>query len=185
MPLVLNDPEAEAKNDTRVNRYNKELLSEIILKSKLLLGNIGIHVDPEKIRFKVIDNQEMHQMYPTMQCAGLTQVISIQNHTHNIWLLEDMYYINLLATCSHEMGHTWCRDHQIKFTKMEEEGFCELIAYHVLKTQCSKIGSYYMKCMLNGNDPIYNDGLRHMKKQFEIFGSWFKFLGYIKLSRVY
>ena len=92
-------------------------------------------------------------------------------------------YIFLLSVVAHEMGHTWCRDNKIHFSQMEEEGFCELLAYHVLSTQFSKLGNEWRTLMMNNPDEIYGNGLRFMKSQLDnCKGSWFKFRAMIKLK---
>lgn len=183
MAIYLKDEELERLNDTPIDRYNTELLHQIIRRAELLLSNIGVRVTPGKIVFKVVDENEMHGLYPKMKASGLTCSISISEKTHKIWLLENLPYIGLLSVVAHEMGHVWCSDHRIRLSRMEEEGFCQLLAYHVLSTQFSKHGNSWMKWMLEDPDLIYGDGLRHMKKQFSICGTWMKFLGFMRLSK--
>lgn len=187
MAGYLKDEKAECINDSIVDQNDTVKLQEIIRKAELLLGNIGLRVEPSRITFKIVDQKKMNSQLQSenQTVVGLTWPISISDKLHIIWLLENRSYIFLLSVVAHEMGHTWCRDHHVRFSKMEEEGFCELIAYHVLSTQFSKLGSSWMQRMIQNPDPIYGDGLRHMKKQFEICGrSWFKFLGFIRLGRV-
>lgn len=87
-----------------------------------------------------------------------------------------------MSVVAHEMGHTWCRDQRIKLSQIEEEGLCELISYHVLSTQFSKLGNAWKASMLSKPDPVYGDGLRLMLKKFETCKqSWPKFLAFLKL----
>lgn len=190
MKVSLKDEEAERLNDTIVDRTDTEMLKGIIHKAELLLGNIGIRVDADDILFQVVNNDEMNQLHPVFQSVvGLTCPISIVGKKHKIWLLENQTYIYLLSVVAHEMTHTWCRDNKIEFypvsengLRMKEEGLCELVAFHVLSTQFSKLGNAWKDAMLKNPDPIYGDGFRLMKKQLEARGnSWVKFLGYIKL----
>lgn len=144
---------------------------------------IGIKVNANDIIFEMVDKTEMNELKPELRnVVGLTCPISVEGKTHKIWLLENRTYIYLMAVVAHEMGHTWCRDQRIKLSQMEEEGLCELISYHVLSTQFSKLGNAWKTTMLSNPDPIYGDGLRLMLKKFETCKySWKKFLAFLKL----
>lgn len=180
----LKDEEAERLNDSIVDRYDYLKLNQIINNAKLLLGSIGIKVNPENIIFEIATKKDMNRNSKKNNIIGLAFPVSVEGEKHKIMLLENQSYIVLLSVVAHEMGHTWCWDHCMNFTKKEEEGFCELLAYHVLSTQFSKIGNYHLKLMIQNPDPIYGEGLRMMKKRFESFGeSWFKFIGFLKLSK--
>jgi uncharacterized protein YjaZ len=184
MAKSLKDEEAEKLNDSLVNKSDSKKLSQIIHKAELLLGNIGIRVNPENIIFEIVTQQKLEHLNPKIQnIVGLSCPISVEGKLHKIWLLENQTYIYLLSVVTHEMGHTWCRDNNLHFSLMEEEGFCELLAYHVLSTQFSKLGNEWRILMMNNPDKIYGDGLRLMKKQLDDCGeSWFKFRAMIKLK---
>ena len=175
--------EEERLNDSLVNKSDQLKLNQIIHKAELLLGNIGINVDSKYISFEIVNSTQIKELQPTMHnVVGLTCPISVEGKLHKIWLLENRTYIFLLSVVAHEMGHTWCRDNKLKLSQMEEEGFCELLAYHVLSTQFSKLGNAWKLSMLQNPDPIYGDGLRYMKQQLENNkGSWFKFRALLKL----
>lgn len=183
MASSLKDEEAEKLNDSLVNKSDSEKLNQIIHKAELLLGNIGIKVNPNDIIFEIVTQQKLERLQPKIQnVVGLTCPISIEGKFHKIWLLENQTYIFLLSVVAHEMGHTWCRDNKLTLSHMEEEGFCELLAYHVLSTQFSKWGNTWKLSMLQNPDPIYGDGLRYMKQKLENNkGSWFKFRAMLKL----
>lgn len=183
MAKSFNDREVERLNDSIVNKSDSVKLNQIIHKTELLLGNIGISVNPDDIAFEVVNRREMCHLQPDMQnTVGLTCPISVEGKLHKIWLLENQTYIFLLSVVAHEMGHTWCRDNRIVLSQMQEEGFCELLAYHVLSTQFSKSGNVWKERMLHNPDPIYGDGLRYMLDQFEkCHNSWFKFRAMLKL----
>lgn len=184
MASSLKDEEAEKLNDSLVNKSDSVKLNQIIHKAELLLGNIGIRVNPDDIIFEIVTQQKLDRLQPKMQnVVGLTCPISVEGKLHRIWLLENQTYIFLLSVVTHEMGHTWCRDNKIHFSQMEEEGFCELLAYHVLSTQFSKLGNKWRTLMMNNPDEIYGNGLRFMKSQLDnCKGSWFKFRAMIKLK---
>ena len=155
MASSLKDEEAEKLNDSLVNKSDSDKLSQIIHKAELLLGNIGIKVNPDDIIFEIVTQQKLDRLQPKMQnVVGLTCPISVEGKLHRIWLLENQTYIFLLSVVAHEMGHTWCRDNNIRFSQMEEEGFCELLAYHVLSTQFSKLGNEWRISMMNNPDKI-------------------------------
>lgn len=181
----LKDDEAERLNDSIVNRHDTVKLNQIIHKAELLLRNIGVKVNAVDIIFEIVEQDELNRLHPDMQrVVGSTCPVCIEGKCHKIWLLENCTYIFLLSVVAHEMGHTWCRDHRIKLSNMEEEGFCELLAYHVLSTQFSKFGNSWKISMMQNPDPVYGDGLRYMKKQLDICGnSWMKFLGLMKMCR--
>lgn len=184
MAKSFNDEEEERLNDSLVNKSDQLKLNQIIHKAELLLGNIGIAVDSKCISFEIVNSTEIKKLQPTMQnVVGLTCPISVEGKLHKIWLLENRTYIFLLSVVAHEMGHTWCRDNRLNLSLMEEEGFCELLAYHVLSTQFSKLGNAWKLSMLQNPDPIYGDGLRYMINQLENNkGSWFKFRALLKLK---
>ena len=165
---TFNDEEEERLNDSLVNKSDQLKLNQIIHKAELLLGNIGIAVDSKCISFEIVNSIEIKKLQPTMHnVVGLTCPISVDRKLHKIWLLENRTYIFLLSVVAHEMGHTWCRDNRLNLSLMEEEGFCELLAYHVLSTQFSKLGNAWKLSMLQNPDPIYGDGLRYMKQKLE------------------
>ena len=184
MAKSLKDEEAEKLNDSLVNKSDTEKLVQIIHKAELLLGNLGFYVDSKNISFEIIDKEQLKVLNPSSQSVvGFTCPISLDGKHHTIWLLENHSYIFLLSVVAHEMGHTWCRDNKIHFSQMEEEGFCELLAYHVLSTQFSKLGNEWRTLMMNNPDEIYGNGLRFMKSQLDnCNGSWFKFRAMIKLK---
>ena len=177
MASSLKDEEAEKLNDSLVNISDSDKLSQIIHKAELLLGNIGIRVNPDDIIFEIVTQQKLDRLQPKMQnVVGLTCPISVEGKLHRIWLLENQTYIFLLSVVAHEMGHTWCYDNKLSLSKMEEEGFCELLAFYVLSTQFSKLGNAWKITMMQNPDPIYGDGFRYMKKQLDnCKGSWIKF----------
>ena len=185
MAKSLVDKEEERLNDSLVNKSDSEKLEQIIHKAELLLNNIGINVDPKNIVFEIVDSKELKKHQPTMDnIVGLTCPISREGKCHKIWLLENQTYIYLLSVVAHEMGHTWWYDNRLQTSQMEEEGFCELLAFYVLSTQFSKLGNAWKVSMINNPDPIYGDGLRYMKQLFDnCNGSWFKFRAFIKLTR--
>ena len=56
MASSLKDEEAEKLNDSLVNKSDSDKLSQIIHKAELLLGNIGIRVNPDDIIFEIVIN---------------------------------------------------------------------------------------------------------------------------------
>lgn len=179
----MKDDEAERLNDSIVNKSDIVKLNQIIHKTELLLNNIGIKVNANDIIFEIINQEELDRLKPEIRnVVGLTCPISVEGKLHKIWLLENRTYIFLMSVVAHEMGHTWCRDQRLKLSQIEEEGLCELIAYHVLSTQFSKLGNAWKEAMLVNPDPIYGNGLRLMLKKLDTFKkSWIKFLAFLKL----
>lgn len=186
--IHLKDDELEKINDSIVSKSDETALEGIIEKAHRLLCNIGVKTERDCIIFKMMSPEAMMiqiegDVVP-QQAVGICWNISISGKKHIIWLLENIQHIFLLSVVAHEMGHVWCRNHHLKLQKIEEEGFCELLGYHILSTQYSKIGNHYKKEMIENPHPIYGAGLRLMKEKFENFnGSWTKFLGFIKLSK--
>lgn len=183
MAKSIKDIEAERLNDSIVNKSDSVKLNQIIHKTELLLGNIGIKVNSEYIIFEIVDQEELNRLKPEIRnVVGLTCPICVEGKYHKIWLLEDRAYIYLMSVVAHEMGHTWCRDQGFKYSQFEEEGFCELLAYYVLSTQFSRLGNAWKEAMLVNSDPIYGDGLKFMLNKFNSCKqSWTKFIALLKL----
>ena len=87
MASSLKDEEAEKLNDSLVNKSDSDKLSQIIHKAELLLGNIGIKVNPDDIIFEIVTQQKLDRLQPKMQnVVGLTCSISLYGKLHIILL---------------------------------------------------------------------------------------------------
>ena len=53
---------------------------------------------------------------------------------------------------------------------MENEGFCQVLSYYVLRTEFSKEGNKEAEMIQRFADEVYGDGFRLMQRKLECLG---------------
>jgi hypothetical protein len=69
------------------------------------------------------------------------------------------------GVCIHELGHVWLVQHNVvNLPTVDEEGFCELLAYRHYMAIGSKADLFYARRIAENGDPIYGDGFRKLNE---------------------
>jgi hypothetical protein len=75
------------------------------------------------------------------------------------------------AVVVHELGHAWLQNNQVRdLEKIEEEGFCEVLAYRFLRESKHPSAAIHASFMFDNLDPIYGDGFRQVQELVERVG---------------
>ncbi|MDO8608847.1 MAG: protein DA1 [Phaeospirillum sp.] len=65
---------------------------------------------------------------------------------------------------AHELGHVWAAENNLLLGTVEEEGLCEVIAYHWY-TRHGTLGAERLAAAIETSpSPVYGDGFRMMRK---------------------
>lgn len=98
-------------------------------------------------------------------------------HRHDIYLLSSLNNTKRKGVLAHELGHVWLQEHRspLRNSRMENEGFCEVLAYKIFGIINNVEAHLLRRGMLFGRTPIYSDGFRMMKRRAEEMG-WEAFL---------
>lgn len=96
---------------------------------------------------------------------------SRSRYSCEITIHENLPYLLFKGVLAHELLHSWIALYAIRLPDNEEEGFCNLGKFLVLKQEKSKEADYLIQWILEENkDPVYGDGFRLMKKRLEKLG---------------
>ena len=82
---------------------------------------------------------------------------------------------------AHEVGHTWINHNHIAVSKMENEGFCQLLAYQILYSDFALASNNDMVALSQWKDEVYGDGFRLMKSKLDSLG-WGQLLMLLQFS---
>ena len=98
-------------------------------------------------------------------------------HRHDIYLLSSLSNTKRKGVLAHELGHVWLQEHRspLRHLRVENEGFCELLAYKIFGAINTSEARLLRRGMLAGRIPIYSDGFRMMRRRAEDMG-WEAFL---------
>ncbi len=143
------------------------------------LAEIGINLDPHNISIRLAPAKVLKERVSrTSRPIGLAQTVYRNGKMYHTILLQDgMPKIIFIEVLSHELGHVWINENDLdkRLTQQEDEGFCELIAYHMMKLSASKVGDNIADNLIKNSDPIYGEGLRIMKARKDKLG-WEKMI---------
>lgn len=148
-----------------VNISDTKLFEEAINKALQLLDNVGIIPDRQRIKFELVTRKQMDAYGETY--IGLHFNYGYAN---KIWVVEKQSLLNVISTLAHEIGHAWISQNGIKLTDMENEGFCQVLSYYVLRTEFSKEGNKEAEMIQRFADEVYGDGFRLMLRKLECLG---------------
>lgn len=165
-------------SDKRLNHLlyigDEETFNIAIDRAAQLLDNVGIILDRNRIKFELVTHEQMDTY--EKDCVGLHFDLGFGS---KIWAVEKQTLLSTIATLAHEMGHAWVCQNKIKVTKMENEGFCQVLSYYVLCTEFSVEGNYEANLVKNYADEVYGDGFRLMQRKLDCLG-WKQFIMLLK-----
>ena len=75
----------------------------------------------------------------------------------------------------------YCNENKIKISKMENEGFCQLLAYQILYSDFAESSNKNMLALREWKDEVYGDGFRLMKTKLDSLG-WSQLLMLLQFS---
>lgn len=165
-------------SDKRLNKpvhiSDKQLFEEAINKALQLLDNVGIIIDRKRIKFEIVTRKQMDTYGKT--CIGLHFNLSFGS---KIWVVEKQSLLSTISTLAHEIGHAWICQNNIKVTKLENEGFCQVLSYYVLRTEFTREGNKEAEKLANWTNEVYGDGFRLMQQKLDCLG-WKQFIMLLK-----
>ena len=133
----------------------------------------GISGIPDDIPIRLSDMKEVSE-----ECGkgiwGLNygRISSSRSHySCEILIHENLPDLVFKGVLAHELLHSWITLYAIRLPDNEEEGFCNLGKFLVIRQEKSKKADYLIQWTLEENtDPIYGDGYRLMKKRLDKLG---------------
>ena len=160
-----------------ININSDSLIEDIKTRVHYFVENLGLRPRWERIRIHFITPEQMKKRDPNAE--GLCY--SHQNRYFDIYIrcrYSDLYTKSILA---HEIGHTWINENKIKISKMENEGFCQLLAYQILYSDFAQSSNNNMLALREWKDEVYGDGFRLMKTKLDSLG-WSQLLMLLQFS---
>lgn len=161
-------------SDKRLNKpihiSDAKLFEEAIDKAMQLLGNVEIIPERKRIKFELVTREQMDahgKIY-----IGLHFNLGFGS---KIWVVEKQPLLCTISTLAHEIGHAWICQNGIKVTDVENEGFCQVLSYYVLRTEFSKEGNNEARLVRDFADEVYGDGFRLMQRKLDCLG-WKQFI---------
>lgn len=133
----------------------------------------GITGIPEDIPIRLSDMKEESERRGEgiwgLNCGRISS--SRSRYSCEISIHENLPYLVFKGVLAHELLHSWIALYSINLPNNEEEGFCNLGKFLILKQEKSKEADYLIHWALEENDDsIYGDGYRLMKKRLEKLG---------------
>jgi hypothetical protein len=141
------------------------------------LAKMGVDVRGYHVRIHDVDQKTIMQRGGKHTTRTTTGLAVHCGHLHDIYLRCTLDETQRKGVLAHELGHVWLYERQSPFrnSRIENEGFCELLAYRLYGV----IGTFRAQgirlSMLHGTNPIYSEGFRMMKRRAEKMG-WENFL---------
>lgn len=165
-------------SDKRLNKLlhisDTKLFEEAINKAFLLLDNVGIILERTRIKFEIVTREQMDVHSKT--AIGLHFNLGFGS---KIWVVEKQSFLSTTSTLAHEIGHAWICQNEIKVTEVENEGFCQVLSYYVLRTEFTKEGNNAARLVRDFVDEVYGDGFRLMQRKLDCLG-WKQFIMLLK-----
>lgn len=89
----------------------------------------------------------------------------------SVAILQGLPHTLFEGVCIHELGHVWLvQQNIVNLSIMDEEGFCELLAYlHYIEIG-SKVDLFYAQRIAENSSPVYGAGFRKLKQLEERLG---------------
>jgi len=165
---------SDKRQNKLVHISDTRLFEEAIDKAMQLLDNVGIIPDRKRIKFELVTREQMDthgKIY-----IGLHFNLGFGS---KIWVVEKQSLLCTISTLAHEIGHAWICQNGIKVTEVENEGFCQVLSYYVLRTEFTKEGNNEARLVRDFADEVYGDGFRLMQRKLDCLG-WKQFIMLLK-----
>lgn len=125
---------------------------------------------PVQFSVRLVGRSDLHRAGrpPTTITRGIASVTRTNGTNAPVYL--DIRLLNGMPSplfegvTVHELGHAWlaCR-HIATLGKLEEEGFCELLAYRYYTYLGSRDADYHATLIETNTDPVYGNGFRRLR----------------------
>lgn len=124
--------------------------------SRVKLGIVNAHELTSKD--STSEKKVLGQMRVDVQTDGLRRII---NTDITVLVLCGLPSTLFQGVAIHELGHAWLKSHHVfGLPLVEEEGFCEFLAYRYYLSHLSVESRYYISQIEKNPDAIYGDGFR-------------------------
>lgn len=159
----------------RTERMAAELMEEAAWKLKRL----GMEVEPEGIRIRVIGLKEMQSLVGdgSHSLRGFTRYEERQglfsvSKTLEIDLLYGLPYEDAMATLAHELAHAWqFLNGKKSIHPAFSEGSANYAAYLILTDMGDERSAFVVEGMMQDKDRNYGEGFRRVKQYAEEVGT--------------
>lgn len=149
-----------------INVNSDSQIEEIKMRVRYFVENLGLRPPWSRIRIHFITQEEMDKRDP--KAAGLCY--SHSDGYHDIYIRCGYTYLYTKSVLAHEVGHTWINHNHIVISNMENEGFCQLLAYQILYSDFALSSNNNMVALSEWKDEVYGDGFRLMKAKLDSLG---------------
>ncbi len=139
----------------------------------------GFNDIPKNIPLQLVDKPTLKKLGASRlpdHGEGLTRSnIILQNKKpvktqYEMFLLFGMPQLEFEAVLAHELLHAWLIERNIKRSKKDTEGFCNLGSALVYKTENSRFAQILLKRLENNPDRLYGKGYRKMNDKLQQWG---------------
>ncbi|MDD4979490.1 MAG: protein DA1 [Gallionella sp.] len=113
-----------------------DALSRVWTHTVSFCEQLGLHADWDKVPVSLENQPDMARLSGGSAAIGMarSQWQWWGYHSSEVVILYGMPTLLALETLAHEAGHVWCHSNGIRFNPADvEEGFCNVVAYQVLK----------------------------------------------------
>ena len=160
-----------------INVNSDSLIEEIKQRVCYFVENLGLRPPWSRIRIHFITPEEMNKR--DSKAEGLCY--SHGDGYYDIYIRCGYSYLYTKSILAHEVGHTWINHNHISISKMENEGFCQLLAYQILYSDFALASNNDMVALSEWKDEVYGDGFRLMKVKLDSLG-WSQLLMLLQFS---
>lgn len=137
-----------------------------------IFRNNGIRGIPSDIPIELSDLHEVARRAGGLVLGRNKGRISPSRSRYS-FSIQVYYQLPRLVFCgvlAHELLHSWVALYAIDLPPEEEEGFCNLGEYLVLKQDHTRYGAYRISRLQEDSDPVYGDGFRLMENRLSKLG---------------
>lgn len=160
-----------------INIDSDSLIEDIKMRVHYFVENLGLRPPWSRIRIHFITAEQMKKRDSSAE--GLCY--SYEDGYFDIYIRCGYSYLYTKSILAHEIGHTWINYNKIKLSKMENEGFCQLLAYQILYSDFALSSNNNMLLLREWKDEVYGDGFRLMKSKLDSLG-WQQLLLFLQIS---
>lgn len=133
------------------------------------LRRTGVIVQDASLVLKLSGLGELQRMIGTDRGVpfGVTRTLvsSDRPPSISVTMLSGLPEVMFGGSCVHELGHAWLQLHGVRILPpVEEEGFCELLAWRHYLAVPGPEGRYHAARIERCEDPIYGVGFRRVSE---------------------
>lgn len=140
-------------------------------------ADLGLSIQWDRLPIRLEHQPQIEQSGGAHTVGYAETVIYGRQIDSRVTMLYGMPAALAVETLAHEVGHVWCREHNVQFRPDpdDEEGFCNVLACLALQ----RLGNQYdapkrIEAMFQNPDPVYGGKFR---KQWDLmtFVGWEKY----------